>query len=240
MLHIAVCDDNKLLCSALENDIKKILPKYSSLPFSIKQFTSSKNFMEAINNQEFQLAFVDIDFGDNDDNGIVLGQKINEVLPSCQIIFVTAHLQYVSAVYEVQHTYFVLKNEINRYLPHALNKALINLDELKKQVLCIQNNKETVRISQNDIVYLERDGRITKINTVDATYTTYEKLDEIEKKLPMPPFIRCHRSFIANFTHVHNLRKTEFLCDNDVIVPISRSYYPSVKMTFVQFIDNIL
>lgn len=199
-----------------------------------------KDFKEALKNQEFHLVFLDIDLDEDNINGIILGKYINKAMPYCQIIFITAYLQYVSDVYEVKHTYFVMKNEIKRYLPNALKKALDSLEKEKKQVLYLQNNRKTICIPQRKIIYIEREKRISKICTVDSLYTTYEKLEEIEKRLPAPSFTRCHRSFIIHFAFVRNLQSNQFLCEDDIVVPISRSYYPTVKKMFSQFSGNIL
>jgi two-component SAPR family response regulator len=56
-------------------------------------------------------------------NGIDFASKINQIAPSCIIIFISNYLNYATEVYDVAHVYFILKSELNERLPRALEKA---------------------------------------------------------------------------------------------------------------------
>ena len=58
-------------------------------------------------------------------------------------------------------------------------------------------------IEIESIFYLEAAAGDTLIRTSrKKLYRSVRQLDELEKLLPTPPFIRCHRSFIVNADRV--------------------------------------
>ncbi|MEG0875242.1 MAG: LytTR family DNA-binding domain-containing protein [Clostridiales bacterium] len=240
MLNIAICDDNEFFCDEMAKILKKILQDCTPQPFNVTCLYSAEELINVLKTESFHIILLDIDLGNNIKNGINLGQEINISLPLCQIIFITAHLSYVSQVYEVKHTYFALKSDIRTYLPLALTKAISNLEEQKNHTLCVKDKDKntTFFIPQNTIIYIEHDKRVTKIVTEDNIYRNYDKLDNIEKSLYSPPFVRCHKSFIINLNHINSFQKTVFICMGNVKVPISRSHYNLVVAIFKKFIGN--
>jgi DNA-binding LytR/AlgR family response regulator len=56
------------------------------------------------------------------------------------------------------------------------------------------------------IFYLEAPGHDTLIRTRrKKPYHSVQRLGELEKKLPAPAFVRCHREFIVNLNRVRSL-----------------------------------
>ena len=86
------------------------------------------------------------------------------------------------------------------------------------------------------IYYLEADGGDTLVRTARRKrYRSVQELGDIERFLPSPPFIRCHRSFIVNLERVrsivprtHNDRDLKMDPPVNVRVPVSRDRYRAV------------
>lgn len=240
MIKIAICDDSLLHCQDMGNRVQEYMPQHTTKPFTIENFTSVPELEKAIANRDFSIALLDIDYGKCHDNGIALAKKINQALPHCQIIFITAHISYVSQVYEADHTYFVLKNAMDKFLSPALGRALENLEQHHNQVLCVKNKQEIACVPLRKIIFIERKGRVTTIHTSGEEYTTSDKIEDIYERLPELSFGQCHKSFLINFYNVENLKQNIFICKNKATVPISRSYYSEVKRKFAQFVANTL
>ena len=56
--------------------------------------------------------------------GIELAKQLNAALPQCAIIFVSSFLGFATDVYEAEHTYFILKSELEQRIGTALQRAL--------------------------------------------------------------------------------------------------------------------
>ncbi|OUM88899.1 MAG: hypothetical protein BAA01_16495 [Bacillus thermozeamaize] len=83
--------------------------------------------------------------------------------------------------------------------------AIMKQIEGVEMVFATQSSEEAYReIKKNEIIFIERTGRTTTIVTTGEKYTTYQTLNELEKKLVERDFFRSHRSFIINIHYVKN------------------------------------
>lgn len=222
-LSAAICEDNSEYMNYLNTKILHIVP------VSIHQFPSYQNFLQVLQTGTcpFDLVFMDIELGDF--SGIELAEKITVLNPCTQIIFISQYLNYVSPVYQVKHTFFIYKPELDTWLKPAVAQALKNISELSGQFLQISWNKKTISLFQQKILYMERTLRTTNIHMADQKiYYTSEKISDLIGKLN-PCFIQCHRSYIVNLNYVSSFNNlTLFLRQNEEI-PVSRKQAEHVK-----------
>ena len=70
--------------------------------------------------------------------------------------------------------------------------------------LPVKNPNGMIELIEIDsIFYLEADEGDTLIRTKrKKRYHSVERLSVLEKKLPSPPFVRCHREFVVNLNRV--------------------------------------
>lgn len=65
-------------------------------------------------------------------------------------------------------------------------------------------------IEMDRIYYLEAQREKTLIRTRrKKPYTSMQRLGDIQKKLPAPAFVRCHREFIVNLNRARSLDPRE-------------------------------
>ena len=115
-------------------------------------------------------------------------------------------------------------------------------EKAKDTIILSGNTKSAVSLSPHDILYGE----------VQRNYVSvfYKKNDKIERKLlritltqimeslqDYPQIIRCHRAFIVNMHNVTCIEGNSKSCylkfkNPDIEVPVSRSYFDSVKQMF--------
>ena len=106
MWNIAICDDqpesiayikDRLADTALP-DIGKIIA-----------FSNGKSMLEDLEDGIFDadIFILDIDLGSC--SGIAIAEKILDIRPDCQIIFMSGYDDYYEAVYDVNHIYFMKK-----------------------------------------------------------------------------------------------------------------------------------
>lgn len=233
LLKVAICDDDLLFANRIADIVKSSL---SFIELKVDIFIESKELLNA--NSSFDIALLDINM--KSINGIELAKFINHNNPKCKIIFVTSYLNYATEVYDSEHIYFVLKTNLDHHLPLALDKAITLLENEKTRFITILQKGKIINLLQNNIIYLERCGRTTYINCQEEVFTTSESFSILEEQLFFPPFARCHNSFIVNFNYVKKFERTEILLNNNIIIPISRSYTDNTKKTFFKYIGEML
>jgi DNA-binding LytR/AlgR family response regulator len=66
----------------------------------------------------------------------------------------------------------------------------------------VRNKDKMIKIMLAHIVYIEADRNYSRIFTVDKEYTLAITLKTIEEKLSEKNFLRLHRSYIINLSHI--------------------------------------
>ena len=74
--------------------------------------------------------------------------------------------------------------------------------------------------------------------TKEKEYTVDEKIPEIEERIASDDFVRCHTSFLVNFSYVKECTKKKMLLENGKIVDISRSYWKKTEEAYVEWVKR--
>lgn len=233
MLMIAICEDNPIT----SEEVYRKIEQYCPTEVQIQTFSDGSDILTAVREQKAvpQIVFMDIELGNS--SGIQTAKDLTALLPDCQIIYITNYVDYATQVYESSHIYFILKNELDIYLPKALHKAIARLEELEHFYLTIQFGKSVARIAQKDILYMERVLRSTEIHTVALTYKTSEKLSDLKQQVESW-FAFSHRSFLVNCRHISTITRQICTLSDGSKIPVSRTYYKDLQCHFMNCIWN--
>jgi DNA-binding LytR/AlgR family response regulator len=87
-----------------------------------------------------------------------------------------------------------------------------------------------ILLEKDQIFFIEAEGDDSLIRTARKTMRRHsERLEQVEERLPSPPFFRIHRSYIVNLDRVYELRSRgsdewEVKMDPPVnkVLPVSR------------------
>lgn len=231
MIRIAVCDDE----SAIREVIAARLREYFPEEVLISLFESGEMLLRAVREKDccYQLAVLDIELGEM--NGIALGEELNRLLPGCQIIYLTGYLDYAPDSYATRHIFYVYKPTMEKYLPLALEKAVVAMADAERAQLVLKQKSGQLVLEKREIAYLERQLRTTTIYTAGEKVTTSTPLDKLLELLDSQAFVRCHNSFAVNLEHTVAFRRESFLMKGGVVVPISNGYYPAVREQFRKY-----
>lgn len=229
MYNVLLCDDNDVFLSETE---KLLSEKYNG----ILNVIISKNLAEAItkiSEMNMDIAVLDIEI--DKESGIDLGKNLNEKFPDCRIIYLTNHITYATDVYSTDHTYFVVKEDMEKNLPKAIEKAIAEKESQKNDFITVssKDRKRILRIC--DILYCERTGRTTSIFLKDDSFVSIENLDKLYEVLSEKGFTKCHKSFIVNMNKVSEIFRNKYVFEGGKEVPISRSFSDITKTDFAKF-----
>ena len=232
MLQIALCDDSaadrKRICQAVSDTYPEA---------QIRAFASPSALLEQIRQNWIPtVALLDIQMTEMD--GVHLAKELNARCPDCRIIFLTDYLEYATDVYDVRHSYFILKSQLTQRIEPALTRALEELPRIPS--LCFREKRELHLVSQDSVLYLERRLRKTYVYSNDVCYQTYEHPRAILADAVDGSFCQCHQSFWVNLNRVSSMIEDHFRMDNGADVPISRSFQKLVRTRFFAFLHRNL
>lgn len=91
----------------------------------------------------------------------------------------------------------------------------------------IKTDGKLIKLSYDEILYLESMGDYVKFVTATKKYLTLNTLSAVEEKLDKTRFLRVHRSYIVNLSKIKDIQGGTLLIDGNVI-PISKSHKDEV------------
>lgn len=235
---IYICDDNSSQTEYIKSFTKTWFQSRLSEDDWICSDITPQILIRALADHTYHADIILLDIRMGEINGIDIAKHINLEDENCQIIFLTAYLDYAPFVYEAEHIYFVLKNQMEEMLPKALEKAWNQLKQLPACLTLNISNYE-VRISLKKILFIEKMGHRSTITTTEKTLTAAASLKALEEQLD-PCFVRCHGSYIVNLGQVDSFSSTGFLMKNGMTVPIGRSFQQSSKKAYLDYLASLL
>jgi len=195
-MKIAVIDDERPARKELIHQILSILP--DSL---IKEAGSGAAALELLEDQSFDLLFLDINL--NDMEGTTLASAVKCMLPEAQIVFATAYSQYAVKAFELGVR--LVLEKCSRDLERLQKEKIQSEDRLppfpvNRMPICVNRTITLLNIKQ--IVYIETCLRSCIIHTVSKDYTENQLLGEYEKRLVPHGFCRIHKSYLVNLNYI--------------------------------------
>src|SRR5699024_2931619 len=122
-------------------------------------------------------------------------------------VFATAYPQFAAEAFRIHATDYLLKP----YDEDQLRQTIERVEELlhppiatlPKRIdrLPVETEGEIHYIPVQDILYVHRDDKWTKIVTVAKDYETRMTLKDLEQRLIPASFFRIHKSIIVNLAH---------------------------------------
>ncbi|MFW5657516.1 MAG: LytR/AlgR family response regulator transcription factor [Bacteroidota bacterium] len=100
-------------------------------------------------------------------------------------------------------------------------------DKMKKSFLEVTSKRKLVKIPYENILYIESLADYVRINTMNESIESKEKISHLASRLP-EIFMRIHRSFIINREKIKSISYDEVVV-SDVSLTIGRSYRKEVR-----------
>lgn len=133
------------------------------------------------------------------------------------------------------------KKDDRKILKQYLEKIMGYMEENKcsrKRFLVLPYRKNEFVLDEEEIEYIERDKRITKIHTLTGIVLTTMKMSEVEAYLDKERFVMCHNSFIVNMEKIRIFGRAEITLRSGDKVPISRSHWKQTRDIFERWTEE--
>ena len=229
MLKIILCEDNLQEQSEWYQMLRHIL--FDQEDFEVRCFQDGWELIQAVEQEpEFYADLILMDIRMPKLDGIRTAELLREKQVEADIIFITAHSEYVFLGYEVHAYDYLLKPLTTQKLERTLRRYLSELQKNARQHLMVNKRTGGGRIPLNHVLYFASDKR--KIHAVLETphesVEFYMKMGELEEILKGCGFFRRHQSFLINMHKVHSWDGNEVLMLSQERIPVSRRYRPAM------------
>ena len=125
----------------------------------------------------------------------------------------------------------VQKNEVKQIFDEMfLVNEYLKKEEDKEDVFIIEGKDGRYRIPYSRISYMEAREKKVFLYTEGKEIAFYDTLDNLTESLPKN-FLRCHRSFVVNAEKIRKVMLSQNIIEleDEIVVPISRSYKTAIK-----------
>ena len=221
-MHIAVCDDERLVCDMIEEKIRAVLPGAV-----VCKFSSGKELLDG--SAQPDILFLDIQMPGMD--GMEAARLFRRNWKQTLIIFITAAPEYVFQAFDVGAFHYLVKPFDDGKFAEILQNAAKQLKESgqpQKASLLITARGEHIAVNIEDIVYAEVFDRKIVLHTMDGDIEYYGKMKELEKKAG-DDFFRTHRAYLVNFGFVRKYDAAAVYLEKGQALMAKQNYSEFVK-----------
>ena len=233
LLRCALVDDEPLALGLLESYVRKT-PTLELCG----SYTSAIQALKGLPEQPVDLLFLDIQMPEL--NGLEYARHVPE---STRIVFTTAFEQYALEGYRVNALDYLLKPISYADFLEAVDRAQ-QWFGLRQQAeapapaaagngplateadyIYVKSDYKLVQVRLDDILYIEGLKDYVKIHLASEPrpLLSLVSLRALEERLPKSRFLRVHRSFIVQKSHISVIEKGRIVFGKDYI-PVSESY----------------
>lgn len=232
MIYIAICDDKKTTTDNLE-ELLLSYSKEKGLDVEILYFTTPSALYEHMNQETVDIIFMDLNFGTEEEDGILWATKIHRHFPQALVLILTAHEYRYKEGYIAKAFRFMTKPFSHDELYENLNACLEELN-LYKTILLFRHGN-THKIPTQDVLYFAAHSGGSELKTLHSSYFCEESLLQWEEKTAPNIFFRCHKKYLVNLNAVEQLKNHTILLRNGEILPVSRRKWTLLKSAFIKF-----
>jgi DNA-binding LytR/AlgR family response regulator len=240
MLRIAVCDDNSAFLMHMYQMISDEFSKHFDGSFEIRDYLSGELLLKEHKVCPYDVVFLDIDMPQM--SGFDLAKEFFAEGKECYIIFVTSHNELVYDSFYFRPLNFITKGN-DDMMREKLRSVVSQLYwQMKQDRKIILEDKENGRISVNlkEILYIESNKHyvIYHLAKYDRTVQLRDNIGELEKRLAEFDFVRIHKKYLVNLSHIFNVDKgnDEIIFKQGFRLPMSRNFKSAVDEKLTHYL----
>lgn len=238
MLSIAICDDEKIPRIILKEMLKNICNK-NNIDAIIDEFSSGIELLNIYkrNTKKYSIVFCDIIMKEM--NGIELLRKLGELDVFIQAILITGSEEYVFQGYDVGALNYLMKPVSYEKLEKELFRAIKNLNFTSPSRYAININGKTNFIDLSEVLFFEVNNKTITANLEKDSIDFNMKIATLEEELKSRNFLRCHRSYLVNISHIDCILQNKIILKNSVEIPVGRVYKKELKTFLMNRIGDM-
>jgi DNA-binding LytR/AlgR family response regulator len=185
---------------------RKLIASHASKIEGLELAGECGNAIEAANllrTKSVDLIFLDIQMPEM--SGL---QFISTLKNPPAIILTTAFREYAPEAFDLNAVDYLLKpisferllKSVNKFFDRETGKSnsVRPFTQDEQRFVHIKADRKIHKVDESEIIYIESLDEYVKIYLKEMVLITRENISSLEEKLPYPPFVRIHRSFIIN------------------------------------------
>lgn len=234
-LMIAICDDEDESVTKTEQYLEKFIHDNKEQEIKWEIFYSAEELLDYYksNGNVFDILITDIEMKRL--NGVDLANKIKSIDKSIIIFFLTGYTEYAVKCFRSEPMNFWVKPVSYDDFAEDMNRAIQRINRAVRYISIVED-RHTIRLDIDRIVYIEKKERKTLIHMVNGVHKTNKLLSQFEGELPKEMFVRIYQSYIVNIAFVKVLREKNVILKGIAQrLEVGRTYAENLKQCFIEY-----
>ncbi|MCM1107418.1 MAG: LytTR family DNA-binding domain-containing protein [Blautia sp.] len=237
MYLIALCDDEAAELEKTEKLLSGYEKEHPGTGFLIRCFESADELIHLVQEERYKPDLIFMDIYMSDTLGTEAAKKLRSMNYKGEIVFLTTSREHALEAFDVEALQYIVKPVEEAKLFSILDILLKDIVEERKKYILLKVEGNTVRLSLNDILYCEAQGKIQCLHLLDGSrHVLRMTMTEIYGILSnYQEFVRLGVSYIVNLGHIRSLSAKEICMDNGMKLYLPRGTYKTLKEQYFQY-----
>ncbi len=226
-MRIGVCDDSP-------QDQAAVMKVLKSMGLEADVFDRGEALQAAFWQQAYDLVLLDIEMPGT--GGYELALVLKKQSPSCEIIFITEHMELVLEAFRFKPAAFVPKQLLTPELPKALGRIL---DKGKRNPVFVTKKKNRDRIVElNQVMYLKYiyDHEVQFTLKDGSCFSETGSMKRFEAELSGEGFIRIYSNCMVNALYIVRMEKDAVVLADGEQLAVARERRESVRKAYMEYL----
>lgn len=236
MYRVGICDDDKILCSLLEEQLRQ-LSKDLSVKFEIEVWYSGESLERDLKKGiGLDILFLDIELLQK--NGIETGTFIRDEMGDTEthIVYISSKQSYAMELFKIQPLEFLIKPISADRLKEVLERSM-KRKKCAESCFAYRKGSQVFQIPVKEILYfMSMDKKILMIKK-DGQEEFYGKLKNVAEELPAG-FLMIHQSYVIHQEYVSEYSYESIKMMNGDVLSVSKPYRKEVRAKIKQYLKE--
>ncbi|RZK12253.1 MAG: response regulator transcription factor [Flavobacterium sp.] len=201
--------------------------------FNILEAKNAKEALEILKKETVDLAILDINLGENEQDGITLGQQIIDKF-SLPFIYLTAYdnADIIGRAVSTKPYSYLTKPYKSVDLITSVEIAIRQSAHLHKYKpsIVVKDVDYSLELSLEAINYIESDGNYLLFHTDKKIYKSRSTIKQVLEMLPESTFVQVHRAYVVNKTKIEKFNLRSLIIRN-IEIPVSRNFTDGISLS---------
>ena len=236
MYKVGICDDDKILCSLLEEQIQELSAEFL-VKFEIEVWYCGESLERDLKKGvTLDILFLDIELLQKD--GIEIGAFIRDEMgdTDTHIVYISSKQGYAMELFKMQPLEFLVKPISAVRLKEVLERSM-KRKKYAESCFEYQRGSRIFRVSIKEILYFMSMDKKVLIVKKDGPEEFYGKLKNVMEQLPAG-FLMIHQSYVIHQEYVSEYSYESIKMMNGDVLSVSKPYRKEVRAKIKQYLKG--
>lgn len=196
--------------------------------YTIFEAKNAVEALEFLKREAIDLAILDINLGENEQDGISLGQQIKDKY-AVPFIYVTAYdnPEVINRAVVTTPYSYLTKPFKNVDLIASVEVAIRQCGKKYVPKISVKDGDYTTELPIDEINYIESEGNYLLFHTDKQTYKSRSTLRQVLEELSESTFVQVHRAYVVNKAKIEKFNQKAVVI-KDTEIPVSKNYVENI------------